>query len=104
LRYFVVFVSNDNIVKYSSIQQKLIKNELEFALQKNNGILEEITFDDNLAISVLLLPVKSDIQGVFSNIINECNQYGDFIRQDIIITNVKRMGIDEIRRFINRDK
>lgn len=104
LRYFVVFVSNDNIVKYSSIQQKLIKNELEFALQKNNGNLEEITFDDNLAISVLLLPVKSDIQGVFSNIINECNQYGDFIRQDIIITNVKRMGIDEIRRFINRDK
>jgi len=57
-----------------------------------------------LAIALLLLPVKSDIQGVFSRIITECNQYGDFVRPDIIITNVKRMGVDEIRRFINRTK
>ena len=104
LRYFVVFIGNNDVVEYSPIQQKLIKNELEFALKNNNGLLEEITFDDNLAISVLLLPVKSDIQSVFSNLINECNQYGDFIRQDIIITNVKRMRVDEVRRFINRDK
>lgn len=104
LRYFVVFVSNENIEEYSAVQRKLIKNELEYVLSHNNGILEEISFEKNLAISVLLLPVKSDIQGVFSSMINECNQYGDFVRPDIIITNVKRMSIDEIKKFINREK
>ena len=104
LRYFVVFIGNENIEKYSAVQRKLIKTELEFALTHNDGILEEISFEKELAVAILLLPVKSDIQGVFSSVINECNQYGDFVRPDIIITNVKRMSVDEIRKFINREK
>jgi hypothetical protein len=104
LRYFAVFIGNENVIEYSAVQKKLIQTELEYALHHNNGILEEISFDNNLAISILLLPVKSDIQGVFSSVISECNQYGDFVRQDIIITNVKRMSIDEIKQFINREK
>jgi len=104
LRYFVVFICNENIEEYSTVQCKLIRDELEYALAHNNGILEEISFEKDLAIALLLLPVKSDIQGVFSSVINECNQYGDFVRQDIIITNVKRMSVNEIKRFINREK
>jgi hypothetical protein len=104
LRYFAVFIGNENITVYSEVQQRLIQTELEFALKKYNGSLEEISFHDELAIAVLLLPVKSDIQSVFISVINECNQYGNFIRQDIIITNVKRMTVDEIRQFINRTK
>jgi hypothetical protein len=104
LRYFVVFIGNDNVKKYSPVQQKLIKDELEFTIKKNDGLVEEINFDKNLAISTLLLPVKSDIQNVFNSIIYECNQYGDFVRHDIIITNVKRMSVVEIRRFIKSGK
>lgn len=104
LRYFVVFIGNENAFEYSQVQQSLIRDELEFALKKNHGELEEISFTENLAIVVLLLPVKSDIQNFFSGVINECNQYGDFVRPDIIITNVKRMSIDEVKNFINREK
>lgn len=104
LRYFVVFVAKEEITELTDIQRRLIQTELEFAIKKNNGEIEEINFFENLAISVLLLPVKSDIQGVFSSMINECNQYGDFIRPDIIITNVKRMTVDEVKQFINRHK
>ena len=104
LRYFAVFISKENISEYSAVQCKLIQDELAYALNHCNGVLEEIRFEKELAIAILLLPVKSDIQGVFSSVINECNQYGDFIRQDIIITNVKRMSVDEIRNFINREK
>jgi hypothetical protein len=102
LRYFVVLIGRENDVEYSPIQQKLLKNELEFAVTKNDGELEEMKFEGNLAVAVMLLPVKSDLQGLFINVINECNQFGDFVRQDIIITNVKRMNIDEIKHFINR--
>lgn len=104
LRYFVVFVGKEEIVEFTDIQHRLIQTELEFAVKKNNGEIEEINFYENLAVTVLLLPVKSDIQGVFSSMINECNQYGDFIRPDIIITNVKRMTVDEVKQFINRNK
>jgi hypothetical protein len=37
----------------------------------------------------VLLPVTSDIKQVFSNVVEECNQYGDFLEEDMIITNVK---------------
>ncbi len=102
LRYFVVMIGRENDMDYTPVQQKLLKNELEFAISKIDGELEEMSFQKNLAIAVMLLPVKSDIQGFFVNVINECNQYGDFVRQDIIITNVKRMSIDEIKLFVNR--
>jgi len=104
LRYFVVFIGGENVLEYSSVQCKIIQSELEFALKKYNGILEEINFHENLAIAVLLLPVKSDIQSVFIDVIRECNQYGDFVNPDIIITNVKTMSIEEIKEFISRKK
>ncbi len=104
LRYFVVFVGKENVKEYSLVQERLIRTELEYALRNNHGELEEIYFTDNLAIATLLLPVKSDIQSIFTGLISECNQYGDFVRNDIIITNVKRMTVEEIRLFINREK
>jgi len=104
LRYFTVFIGKNKISEFTEVQQRLIQTELEFVLNKYDGNLEEISFHDELAIAILLLPVKSDIQSVFISVINECNQYGNFIRQDIIITNVKRMTVQEIRQFINRNK
>lgn len=104
LRYFVVLIGREDDKDYSPVQQKLLNNELEFAITKIDGELEEMRFHKNLAIAIILLPVKSDIQGVFIGVINECNQYGDFVRQDIIITNVKRMSVDEIKLFVNRKK
>ena len=104
LRYFVVFIGRENGMIYSSVQCKIIQTELEFALKKHNGTIEEINFQDNLAITILLLPVKSDLQSVFMEVIRECNQYGDFVDPDIIITNVKTMRIDEINEFISRKK
>ena len=50
LRYFVVFIARENVAEYSSIQMKLIKNELEFAIQRNDGNIEEIRFHENLAV------------------------------------------------------
>jgi hypothetical protein len=104
LRYFTAFIGSDEVIEYSEVQKKVIKTELEMSVNKVDGVLEELDFYENLAVAVLLLPVKSDIQTIFSDVINECNLYGDFLRQDIIITNVKKMNFDEIKEFINREK
>lgn len=102
LRYFVVLIGRDELIGYTSVQKKLVQTELEFTISKSDGELEEMNFHKNLAIGIMLLPVTSDLQGVFSSVISECNQYGDFVRPDIIITNVKRMSVEEIKKFIKR--
>jgi hypothetical protein len=104
LRYFAAFIGSEGVFEYSEVQKKVIRTELEMTIKKVNGILEEINFYENLAVAVLLLPVKSDIQTIFSDVISECNLYGNFVRQDIIITNVKKMSFDEIKNFIKRSE
>jgi hypothetical protein len=104
LRYFVVFIASEGVDSFSSVQQKLIHDELEYSLKHNEGVLEDIKFDNDLAIVLLLLPVKSNIQEVFSTVIKECNEFGNFIKADIIITNVRQMSVAEIRDFIIEKK
>jgi hypothetical protein len=43
-----------------------------------------------------MLPLQSDLKQIFRNIIEECNQYGDFLDDDMIVTNVKIMSRNEI--------
>ncbi len=102
LRYFAVIIGNEEVKEFSSVQRKVIQTELEFAIKKKDGLLEEISFVENFAVIIVLLNVKCDIQDVFSSAISECNQYGNFVRPDIIITNVKRMSVEEIKDFLQR--
>ena len=101
LRYYVVFITNtpDKMLKKS--QQKLLKDELIFALKREKGEFESIDFSLGFASSLLLLPLKADMKEIFAGIINECNQFGNFLAEDIILTNVKILSRSEIIDFIN---
>jgi hypothetical protein len=41
---------------------------------------------------------------MFRNIIDECNQYGDFLDDDMIVTNVKVMSRNEIIEMLKQSK
>jgi len=99
LRYFFVIFTNNEIA-FSDFQQKIIKNEFEYLLKKNNAEIEEIKFLDNIATFLLLIPLNVPIQDLLRNTITECNQYGNFLKDNCIITNVKILEIDEIKNFI----
>jgi len=104
LRYYVVFITStpDKLLKKS--QQKLLKDELIFALKKEKGEFESIDFSEGFASSLLLLPLKAILKEVFAGIIEECNQFGNFLDEDIILTNVKVLSRSEIIDFINSDE
>ena len=102
LRYYVVFMNRIADRVLNSTQQKVIRNELTFRLGQEAGELESIDFSNGFSSSLLLLPVKSDIHEVFRNIIEECNQYGDFLEEDLIITNVKVLTGKEITDIIEK--
>lgn len=102
LRYYVVFINRNRDQLLNPTQQKLLKDELIFGMKPDEGEFESIDFSEGFSSAQVLLPVTSDIKQVFSNVVEECNQYGDFLEEDMIITNVKILTRSEILEIINK--
>jgi len=101
LRYFVALISrNEEIL--NPFQVKIIGDEFPFALSRYQGEVEEYQAEGYLATFLLLLPIQYSVKEVFSEAIKECNQYGDFLRDNCIVTNVKKLTFNEIIDFIER--
>jgi hypothetical protein len=104
LRYYVVFINRDRNRMLNATQQKLVKNELIFALKDTRGEFESIDFFEGFSTSLILLPIETNIKQIFNNVIEECNQYGDFLDEDLVITNVKVLSRGEILEMLNQSK
>lgn len=102
LRYYVVFINSNRNKILTKTQQKLVKDELIFGLKPEEGEFESIDFSEGFSASQVLLPVTADIKKLFSNVVEECNQFGDFLEEDMIITNVKVLSRNEILDIINK--
>lgn len=104
LRYFVVFLNKDQNEMLNKTQQKLLKDELIFELKKHEGEFESMEIMEGFSSTLVMLPLHVEIKQVFSNVIDECNQYGNFLQEDLIITNVKKMSRSEIIQLIYQNK
>ena len=104
LRYFVVFLSENQKDLLSASQQKLLKDELAFELNKHEGIFESMDFMEGFSSALVMLPLTAEIKTVFQNVIDECNQYGGFLQEDLIVTNVKVLSRGEIIQMIHQKK
>lgn len=100
LRYFCVFV-NRKAGELEDFQRNIIKNETEAAILPLKGVIEQIDFSDAYTTMLLLLPIDTDLQPLFTTIIDECNQYGNFLHENMIITNVKKLDDAEIRTILH---
>jgi hypothetical protein len=103
LRYFVVIIGDD-ISEFNDFHKKIIASEFEFALKKQNCKLEEIQFKENYAMLTTLIPFNITFQNMFRTIIEECNQYGSFLSHNFIVTNVKKLSVEEITDFVKNNK
>jgi len=99
LRYFVVLMSRTE-EDLTPTHQMVIRNEFEDVLKKYDARMEEVSFSGFLATILLLLPMNFSLKMVFQEAINECNQYGDFLKSDFIVTNVKTLSFEEIKKFL----
>jgi hypothetical protein len=96
LRYFSALISSDKN-PFTSLQQKIIREEVEFFLERSGGELEDISFDKEICSLISIIPLKIPVKTLFSKVIKECNILGDFIQQDYVINNVKILSSGEIR-------
>lgn len=103
LRYFVIILGN-NMNEFSDLHKKIIKNEFDFALKKNNSEVENYEFSGSIATILAVVPLSSPVKAVFEEAVYECNNYGNFLNSDFIITNVKKLNFEEIKEFIKQQK
>ena len=103
LRYFVVLIARNRCI-FTEFQKNIIQKEFPYVLKKYDGEIEEFDFSGYLATMSLLIPIQYPIHDLFSEGILECNQYGDFLRDDCIATNVKKLTFDEVEAFIEKRK
>ena len=100
LRYFCVYIANEGIT-LQPFQWDIVKKETELVIVKNQGEIEQSDHYDKYITFTLLLPFEANLKDIFYSIIEECNTYGNFLRENMIITNVKKLSIDEIEEFID---
>lgn len=100
LRYFMVFPFTQ--VPLEITQQKLVESELKFFVEKFGGEAEQIEVHEQYATLTSLIPIKAPIPDFIKEFMEECNQFGQFLREDsIIITNVKKLTNTEIEEIFN---
>jgi len=104
LRYYVVFINNNREELLKQSQQKLVKDELIYEVKANQGEFESMDFMEGFSTSLVMLPLQTDIKKVLQNVVDECNQYGNFLHQDMIVTNVKVMSRSEIIQLLHQNK
>lgn len=102
IRYFIALMKKDMQTPFSETQTRIIKTEFSFFLNKSEGELENMRFEDEFALGSFLFPLKKNLQDIFRSFIEECNQYGDFLHEDVIITNVKTLSVEEVRKFLRQ--
>ena len=88
LRYIFV-LAGINKTDFSDFHKKVLENETEYYLNKHDSIKEELKYSDNYAICTALVPLSEDIVSLVQKIIDEVNQYGNFISNSIFVTNEK---------------
>lgn len=100
LRYFCVFLNKvpEHLPAY---QQNILKNETEVAIHKAQGQVESMEFKKEYTTALLLLPLKTELRSLFTGIIDECNQFGHFLHENMIITNVKKLSEEEILQLLS---
>ena len=102
LRYFVVLI-NKNSDDLKPFQQKVVQDEMEYALQKYDSELEKLNFMQHYTTMRVVVPICSDLTKLFRDGIYECNQFGDFLSTDFIVTNLKELSEEEINEALSEN-
>ena len=103
LRYFIVLLSKKRS-PLNETQVKVIRGEFDYLLSHHDSELEDIQFYDKFVTMRVLIPMHITIKDLFRKGIDECNQFGDFLRINFMVTNVKQLTAEEITIFLESRK
>ncbi len=103
LRYFVVLILKSR-KSITQLHRKVIKNEFEIILRKYKAEIEQLNFFDHYTTILIIIPLTVPVKELIGEAIGECNKYGNFLRTNFIVTNVKELSEEEINDFMKNRK
>lgn len=103
LRYFVVLIQKEER-EFTGLQQKIIRNEFEISLDNCDAEIEKLDCRGKYATLLVIIPLRVSIKDLFHETIRECNLYGDFLKSNFIVTNVRELGLNEIEEFLQKQE
>jgi hypothetical protein len=99
LRYFAVFMLEVDEVM-DDFKKKIINSEMEYLFKKNDIEIEEIKFREVLVTLKAVIPIHVQLNQIFEKLIENCNQMGNFLQPNFIVTNVKELSLEEIAEVL----
>lgn len=102
MRFFAVLTSR-NKEEFTPVQKKIITSEFEFALKNNQAELEKLEFSKYFVTILSVIPLEAKIREIFKQAIEQCNELGNFLAPQFLMTNVKTFSIDEIEEFFESE-
>lgn len=103
LRYFFIFPFANNL-NINDFQRNSFEKELNYFLEKYDSILEDLNFDEKFATATALVPLKSPVADIVNGLIEECMNYGNYLSDNVIITNIKKFNKEEITEIIENNE
>jgi len=103
LRYFVVLFPVKG-KSFTSSQYTIVESEFNFSMNKNNSVIEKIDLNERFISFIGLIPYELSIRDLFNEAINHCNELGNFLDPEIIITNIAIYSEKQILELYQKRK
>lgn len=101
LRYFLVVIPKDGKT-FSEFEVGVIKKEFTFVFNQHDSEIEQILEEKPSYVSMLvMIPIKNSLRELLTETFEECNQFGGFLNDRFVVTNVKIMPETEIMDFLS---
>ena len=103
LRFFTLFITKSQEDEFTDFQKKLVEREFRFQLEGADIEIEAFEIEDNYFTILFLFPFKTDVRAILQSTVEECNQYGNFLDEKFLFTNVKVFNDEEIQELLDND-
>ncbi len=103
LRFFALFLSSTR-ENFTDLQKQIVEREFKFQLENADVDIESFDIKDNYFSILLLFPFKTDVRTILQSTIDECNQYGNFLDNKFLFTNIKVFSHEEIQYMLDNNK
>ncbi len=82
----------------TDFQQRIINSEMDFAFKNCDSEIEECNFNGKMAIFTVLIPLDIDVRDLLTGIIKSINQFGSFLKESFIITNMHKITVAQVEK------
>lgn len=103
MRFFVALISL-NRKPFTEVQQQVIRKEVDYQVRQGGVVVESVTFEGAYAKILALVPMRANVRRLFGQGVNACNELGEFLDRNMVISSVKLLSVEELNEVTADDE